>query len=608
MAVTPRQIEHYLMLRREGWSISSAAREVTISRTTAHKIEKKELNGRDFRTARQEAELVLPRERRDLCPEALRALDDFGYWRHRYLGRDSTAWQEEAAAKILAWLASPTTEFVVENCPPGSGKTTKWTDVCAWLICRDRAIRIIWLSHTQGLAAQSVNRVRQILARPRPLPDVAGCLAVDYGRFKPEGAGLWTRQEFAVTALDDLPGEDKEPTMAAYGMESEFLGHRANVVIGDDLQTGKLLKTLDTIETTRKWWSEEGETRAEPGGVVVLNGQRMGAEDLYRFSLDQTLEDTDQSRYHHILYPAHYEDRCELQHDLDAPAYPQGCLLDPVRLPWRGSGGLLTKQNNRAEVYRVQYQQEDVDPSNVLVPAIWISGGRDLDGVEYPGCWDNFRGLCELPKGLSQPFYSIATVDPSPSKYWAIEWWIYHPASEQRFLMDLVKQAMGADEFLDWNENDKQFYGFAEDWQVRSKRLGVPISHWVIEKNAAQRFLLQYDHIKRWVRTHQVEIIGHSTTLNKLDPEYGIQSIAPRFRFGNVRLPGKNARDGLGLKDLGRTAAMNLVWEATHYPDASTDDCLMAYWFLEFNLPKLARVTKERKALPRPGFLVGSAA
>jgi hypothetical protein len=209
---------------------------------------------------------------------------------------------------------------------------------------------------------------------------------------------------------------------------------------------------------------------------------------------------------------------------------------------------------------------------------------------------------------LSAPWFSIATVDPSPTKFWAIEWWVYHPASEQRFLMDLVKQTMGADEFLDWNENDRQFFGFAQDWQVRSRRLGVPITHWIVEKNAAQRFLLVNDAIKRWQRLHHVNLIGHSTTLNKLDPEYGIQSIANRFRFGNVRLPGKNTRDGEGMKDFGRAAAQNLVWEATHYPDASTDDCLMAYWFLEFNLPQISHVQREMRPVSRPTFLKASAA
>lgn len=604
LAVSPRTIEEYFRFRAEGWSIASAAREVGISYSTALRLEKRfsRLNGQAARASRQEAELALPKEREGLSPEALRALDDFGFWRHRYLGRDSTPWQEEAAGKILEWLGSPLTEFVVENCPPGSGKTTKWTDVCAWLICRDRGIRIIWLSHTQGLAAQSVNRVRQILARPRPLPDVDGCLSVDYGRFRPEGVGLWTRAEFAVVGLDDLPGEDKEPTMAAYGMESEFLGHRANLVVGDDLQTGKLLKTLETIETTRKWWNEEGETRAEPGGVVVLNGQRMGAEDLYRYSLDQTLEDTDLPRYHHILYPAHYEDRCELLHSLDSPAYPEGCLLDPVRLPWSGAGGLVTKMNNRAEVYRVQYQQEDVDPADVLVPQLWIDGGRGDDGVEYPGCWDRHRGLCEWPKGLSPPYFSIATVDPSPSKFWAIEWWLYHPASEQRFLLDLERASMEAGEFLDWNANDRQFFGLAEDWQLRSKRLGLPITHWIIEKNAAQRFLLQYDHVKRWISSRQVQIIGHNTTVMKLSEEYGIEMLANVYRFGNVRLPGKNTRFE-GVKDNARTATMKLVWEATHYPNVSTTDCLMAQYFLEFNLPSLSRPHREERPLRRPSWM-----
>jgi hypothetical protein len=261
----------------------------------------------------------------------------------------------------------------------------------------------------------------------------------------------------------------------------------------------------------------------------------------------------------------------------------------------------MTIRRNREEKYAVQYQQLDVDPSDVLVQQLWIDGGRDKDGNIYPGCWDNHRRVCEWPRGLSAPWYSIATADPSPSKFWAIEWWLYHPASEQRFLLDLVRQKMEAGDFLDWNANDKQFFGLAQDWQVRSKLLGLPITHWIIEQNAAQRFLLQYDHTKRWQRTHNVGIIGHNTTVLKLSEEYGIEMLANLYKFGNVRLPGHHA-------DHSRIASLKLVHEATRYPDVSTTDCLMAQYFLEFNLPSLSKEKKPMHKLARPSWMSRSPA
>ena len=54
------------------------------------------------------------------------------------------------------------------------------------------------------------------------------------------------------------------------------------------------------------------------------------------------------------------------------------------------------------------------------------------------------------------------TVDPSPTKYWGIEWWVYQPSSEMRYLMDLVRQKMEAPDFLAYNNGT--YSGLVEEW------------------------------------------------------------------------------------------------------------------------------------------------
>jgi hypothetical protein len=458
-----------------------------------------------------------------------------------------------------------------------------------------------------------------------------GCLAQDYGRFQPRTGDVWRADEFTVLAEfadEESAIEDKEATVTAKGMGTEFLGMRSNLAVWDDLITQRILNSVDQIETQRIWWDNEGVTRVEPGGCLILVGQRMGPSDLYRHCLDERLPPDDEdidiiekltpeeysdyldsqgtTRYRHIVFPAHYEDRCTGTHGTGPEfAYPEGCLLDPVRIPWRGPNGLTTIRANNEAKYLIQYQQEDVAPTEVLVPRIWIDGGRDHDGHEHPGCLDKHRDLCEPPPGLSQPVYSVATVDPSPTQFWAIEWWLYHPASEQRFLMDLHRAKMESPDWLDWNENDKVFYGLAHDWQRRSRELGFPITHWVFEQNAAQRFVLQHDHVKRWQRKYGVSIIAHNTTVRKLDEEYGIQMLRDRYRFGNVRLPYKAPERGY-IRSPARTASDHLIREATTYPHGTTSDCLMAQYFLEYNLPALSRETKPTRKLSRPSWMKAS--
>jgi hypothetical protein len=429
--------------------------------------------------------------------------------------------------------------------------------------------------------------------------DAEAALAQDFGRFKPV-EGLWTRDEFVVAQLDVEGAEDKEPTVSAYGMDSEFLGHRANVVVWDDLVTRAILRNSEQIENQRAWWTEEGETRLEPGGVLLLVGQRMGADDLYRFCLDMEIPEElvevvgRDRKYRHIVFPAHFDDRCEKDHGRDAQPWPDGCLLDPVRLPWTK---LATVQRNRGAAYRVQYQQEEVDPEEVLVPKLWVDGGIGSDGEMFPGCWDD-RDLFDIPANLAPPVLSVATADPSPTKYWSIQHWLVQPGTNQRFLLDLLRQSMDSPDFLDWNQNEGCFFGVMEEWQQRSTAAGYPITHWIVENNAAQRFILQHDHVRRWQRQHGVQIIAHATHRNKTDPDYGVQMLKNLYRFGQVRLPAKG---------IGRLASLKLIDEVTRYPQTSTDDCMMAQWFLEYQLGQgaLRGVGEEREpiSLRRPGWM-----
>lgn len=639
--------QDFFSLLTRGHSIVEASRKIGIHKDTGYDwVAKKESGAFAYLEQKAIDALPSPKLRSELREEALIALDDFDYWRFRYMGRRSRPWQVEAAHRTVEWLLSDNTELVVVNLPPGAGKSTLFTcDIPLWLLCRQRSIREFLGHRTIKEAEKYARRMRRALERTQPLPpdpaqgrhdQAEGCLAQDYGRFQPRNGDVWRADEFTVLAeFDGIESiiEDKEATVTAKGMGTEFLGMRSEFVVWDDLVTQKILNSPDAIEQQRIWWDNEAVTRVEPGGCLLLVGQRMGPNDLYQYVLDERTppEDADEafvdtlqedeyaewlanvgtSRYRHIVFPAHFEDRCTGDHGTPTTyndpkyAYPDGCLLDPVRLPWsKGANSLRNIAANGMSKYLVQYQQENSDPGTTLVQRLWIEGGIDKEGNVYPGCLDKYRGLCELPKGLSMPVVSVATVDPSPTQYWSIQWWIYHPASESRYLMDLKRVKMGANDWLDWNENTKEFYGVAEDWQLRSRELGLPISHWVFEQNAAQRFVLQFSHFKRWQRKHGVQITAHNTTVRKLDDEFGVQMLADRYRFGNVRLP--YLRAGSSFLSPAKVASDHLIREVTTYPEAVTTDCLMAQYFFEYTLPQIAAAVlpsnKPRGRLRRPSW------
>lgn len=605
--------ESYWAERAKGHSIRTSAAKVGISESSASLLEKQRKARPGHNAKGQTFKVPGPKMFNELNEFARRAYDDFGYFQRRYFGRIPYYWQVEAANKAAEWLDSEHKEYAVINCPPGVGKTTLFThDIPAWLTVRNRQLRGMMGSATTQLATTYTDRLRKTLARTIPVQneddlinaglalDAESTLAADFGRFQSIG-DMWTRDAFIVQQYDDVGDiAEKEPTWAAYGMDAAYIGQRFNFVIWDDLVDPKKQRTIEAKESLQDYWDDVSEPRLEPGGLLILQGQRLASDDLYRYCLDKVVgEDVDwetgemlgrKPKYHHIIYKAHYEEKCAHAetHKRDAPGYPNGCLLSPQRLPWREISAHMT---NRAERFEVVYQQQDSDPASVLVRPGWIFGH---DGA--PGCVDTERDRLEIPPGLAGDLLSVMTVDPSPTKFWAIQWWIYQPTTEYRWLIDLVKSPMEAGEFLDYNPATGKYTGLLEDWVGVSRDLGCPITHVIVEDNAAQRFLLQYKTVQQWMSITGVEILGHSTHRNKSDPDFGVETIAQHYQFGRVRLPYKRNSEGW-------VCSTKLIEEVTHYPHGRTDDQVMAHWFLEWNLPRIYSPDETQGKQWRPSWV-----
>ena len=599
-----------------GYSYRQAAVAAGVSLSTVQILMKgQRVHAKTAADAGRELKLKDPIPYGELSTEARECWDDFGKFQRRYFGRIPIGWQVEAAEQAQTLLDSGKEEFLCVNCPPGVGKTMLFThDIPLWLTVRNRAIRGQYGAVTTNLASKYLRTVRTTLSLTIPMKatpkglaagtelDAVATLAGDFGRFRPLERDLWTNEAFIVLQHGGAPVRAKEPTWSAYGIEAGFIGGRYDFIVWDDLVDPKKHRSEEQRRQLEGDWDDLCETRLEPQGLLILQGQRLYPDDLYHYNINKVVpEDIDEEtgevfgtirKYHHIKFPAHFEDRCSTgSHAVHAPAYPEGCLLAPQRLGYRRLMGVKMDPNSH---YEIVYQQEDVDPGDVLVPLAWVEGD---DG--NPGCLDKDRSRLEVPgKGQMSGFVSILTVDPSPTKNWAIEWWLYHPESEQYFLMDLVKRPMSAPDFLGYNINDKVFYGIAEEWVETSRALGVPITHLIVEQNAAQRFMQQYDHFKVWIRRTHIQFIPHTTGRNKSDPKLGVDTIAPFWQFGHIRLPYKTKHD--------RVMSKLLISEVTRYMGDPPDDALMAEWFMHWNIDLIYHVPVEGHKAWRPSWVAGT--
>jgi hypothetical protein len=238
----------------------------------------------------------------------------------------------------------------------------------------------------------------------------------------------------------------------------------------------------------------------------------------------------------------------------------------------------------------------------VLVQKLWVDGGLDNRTAEiYVGCWDETRYALDIPRDgdneIIKGLVSYMCVDPSPSRWWGLIWFAYDPVTLRRYVLNVERKKMQAGEFLDIVGGN--YVGLAHEWVMKSHDLGLPIRSMVVEANSAERFLLQYEHVRNWMSRYNVRVIRHQTHANKADPKFGVQTVGGIWRQGLVRLPG-----------LSRQTVKPLVQEVTTYPQGASDDLVMAFWFGEYNLSTLTQQVHGkpfRRALPswiRRGELV----
>ena len=262
--------QRYFTARNEGIAVEAAAKRARISPSTAYRFERGDPTSGGLEAASLLGITVVAGNlvSQPLSADAARALEDFAYFRLRYFGRRSTPWQERAAYEVMRSVESNDREYIVMNEPPGSGKSTLFTnDIPCWLIARNRRIRIQIGSRTERQARMYVGRIKRALERDAPLKaaaddlergiafDAEACLQDDFGAFKPEGrTDLWRAEALVVRQLDGVQLDDKEPTVSAWGQDSGFLGGRFDFVLWDDLVDRKNTKTMESKDLIREWW------------------------------------------------------------------------------------------------------------------------------------------------------------------------------------------------------------------------------------------------------------------------------------------------------------------------------------------------------------------
>lgn len=577
--LTREQKDRILKLFADGMSLQAIARSVGCHHTTVWRLVK------GVRPSHRQAPADPPKDHARLNPRARKALADFPLFFETYIGPQLPDW-DKYRRKVPAFWRKMAEEisfgehrYLLINVAPGHGKTTCLMAYVIWRLARDRNLKVVWISKSEKNAKKALRWITHQFERNE-------LLLRDFGRFRPDVGeeDTWTKTEIIVAGADQV---SKEASIAVYGSKQAILGTRVGLIIGDDVADLSNSSTPEQRDDLTTWWHTEVESRLEPDGVLAAVGSRLGPFDLYAELATYTDPETSEPVYHRIRFPAHDASLCGGDNH---GAYPTGCVLWPERWPYKA---LMQEKGLRGPRFDLMYQQLDVAPGQSLARKEWIEGGIDEDGHEYPGCLDRERGILQLPEHLSgKPFTAVVTIDPSPSRWWSIQYWVVaeHALSAPKpanvspdpdspdpasvtdydwYLLDHIHTKMGANQLLDGHEG--RYSGVLEDlWQASQNF--ARIQYVILESNAHQRWLMQFRHAQAWQNERQVAIIAHTTGKNKSDDRYGIWALASRFKFSRIHLPYADVES--------RAKVQPLIDEATTWPNGQTDDCVMASWFL----------------------------
>jgi|SRR5579859_5777423 len=493
-----------------------------------------------------------PRSWDELNPQERGWLTNFSEFRREFFGRDTPPFQDEISTKIAKREESK----LLVLCPPGHGKSQCFSiDYPIWEMCRYRAMGMSYacllISKSDNMAKAFLSQIKQELERNNKLQK-------HFGRFKPEYPDVWKQDAITVDLLEGTKAR-KEPTFIAAGAGSHIYGWRVNLIIADDIVDTKNSNTPEAAEKLLIWFSDELISRLEPEGTICTVGTRFTSYDLYG-KLWKQRDDNDDPIWFPIIYRAHDDGRCSGEHCMvckerclhDKP-WPDGCVLWPARFGYRKLRSLRSGQHTSSR-FEFIYNQVELPEDDALVKPDWIEK-----------CKNTSRTTWMVPRNSRV----MCTLDPSPTEWAVAQCWAYVEQEDKSYLIAQVRRRrMAAPEYL----------ALMRQWTVKLRSMGHdPI--WVVEINAAQRWLLQSTEYQQMRLELGLTMIPHTTHRNKVDPQYGVQSLGPAFEYERIDLPWGDPES--------RREVQPFIDELLVYPSGETDDTVLASWFHLFHIKRL---------------------
>lgn len=463
------------------------------------------------------------------------------------------------------WLEAvndPAIDKLLIIAPAGHAKTTLLSRFSPiYRMAKDPNIRIMHIMQNATDAEQN------LLALQREMEDPESLLVQEHGPFR---GRRWTTTAFDLAKRSVI---DKEPSFAAYGTGSNVFGHRADLIICDDicnLDNSGPQVTEATRQKLRDWFFQGVMKVAQPNGKVIVIGTPMDFRDLY----------------HELMEPRHGFKVIRMKALIDDETKE---VLWPEQMPYEK---LVQMRESDPVSFMKRLQTEAIDESSLTFPM------KDLEH-----CLDLDRGWGEITpemRAAGRTHIGIA-FDPSTSGYCGLVVGAFDPKEPEPRTYDILEIINFKRPFEATAEEEALGrYGQVETlihtWEKYAKEGSVRFL--TIEGNGYQQAINQSRRLREWRSSgHHVE--PHATGRNKLDPDVGVASLGARVRGWKIRFPYRD-------EEARRWVSSFFEQEASRHPMASQTDRIMALWM--FVLKASAIAPSYLRVIPRtmPSWATGA--
>lgn len=485
-----------------------------------------------------------------------------------YFPRDFTTW--EPLNKLLIDFLENNREGVAWL-PGGHGKTTtllRWK-IRGW--CVEPQLSFIYVEKNEPVA---LSRSRAIMGQLEGNKK----LIHDFGDFKGE---MWSANSFTIA---QRPFQSDWPSLRVFGTGGAALGNRCNIMIVDDPVTTHNSASEAERATIYQWFSEAAATCPYPLPLsdpnspylkkLFLVGTTFHMDDLYHQVLARNpgiphlhLRAVDLASHECLSQRFAYREPSELERSAESSREDQQLLRDieigkvTNLFEFRKTKGIIA--------FNRRYQNEVIDPETQVFSEVWFRGGSDQFAMEggYPGCFDKERSLGDAFDG----FRYVTGYDPASGSA---------TKNAARSVIVTLGAHPNEPETIHLMDIDFGHFPMELDNPNRRTQLGLVIDHVrrygssvALETNNIQKALAGSLRAYAQRQGMVVTVNGHWTSKKgKLDPEMGVEAMAPMFENGKIRLPYREPEDVRKMEEL----LNEFIGFPNVYP---TTDIIMAVWF-----------------------------